>query len=583
MKFSQPASFNSADSGGTIGGGVIGGTPGSVLFVGPGGVLAQNNASFFWSNTASQLQIGTSNGFDNNPIIALSISGSQNSYFGTYERNSLNGANSSTDFIVGADNDGVALTGHFGDFGIQSSGWLAASNPTFNGMVANDIYLYGSGGNLIIGTDAGVAGKQVKFFTGGLTSANQRITITDTGTGFLSTVPTNTITLGSASTGYADYQTADQTTNYTRYTQGWSGTTYTIGGTFGGTGTAPVLRIGAGSSAGGAVSRTLTFNGGTLPFYQFIAGTANTSSGQGLLDIGGSSLTAAANTQIAVSITPVINQTVTAGFTGLYISPQTSGTGAGLGSGTSYLIDAGTSSSVSGGNHTSLFNVTSNGIGYFSTRLGVGSTALAPAGLLLISGANTTSANFSTTGFGFALAAQTFASINGSGTTVPVTGAATFGIPTFTETTATILTSAATVYIDGAPTAGSGITITSPFALFINSGNSFFGGALSINGSFIPNGAVRLHRTTVADVAYTSLVADNLIAYTSLTAPRAVTLTAPIALAQVTIKDEAGTAGTNNITITPVSGTIDGAANKVINANYGFLRIYYNGTNWFTN
>lgn len=50
------------------------------------------------------------------------------------------------------------------------------------------------------------------------------------------------------------------------------------------------------------------------------------------------------------------------------------------------------------------------------------------------------------------------------------------------------------------------------------------------------------------------------------------------------IKDEGGVAATSNITVSPF-GTekIDGvAASKTINTNYGSLRLYTNGTNWFT-
>ena len=49
------------------------------------------------------------------------------------------------------------------------------------------------------------------------------------------------------------------------------------------------------------------------------------------------------------------------------------------------------------------------------------------------------------------------------------------------------------------------------------------------------------------------------------------------------IKDESGGAGANNITITLESGgTIDGAANVVINANYGTVTLYVDGTNAWT-
>lgn len=53
----------------------------------------------------------------------------------------------------------------------------------------------------------------------------------------------------------------------------------------------------------------------------------------------------------------------------------------------------------------------------------------------------------------------------------------------------------------------------------------------------------------------------------------------------IVVKDEGGTAGTNNITVSFVSGaTIDGAASKVINTNFGVLRLYNSngGNKWFT-
>jgi hypothetical protein len=46
------------------------------------------------------------------------------------------------------------------------------------------------------------------------------------------------------------------------------------------------------------------------------------------------------------------------------------------------------------------------------------------------------------------------------------------------------------------------------------------------------------------------------------------------------IKDNSGTAATNNITITPNSGNIDGGSSYVINANYGAVEVIYNGTQW---
>lgn len=53
--------------------------------------------------------------------------------------------------------------------------------------------------------------------------------------------------------------------------------------------------------------------------------------------------------------------------------------------------------------------------------------------------------------------------------------------------------------------------------------------------------------------------------------------------AWVDVKDESGAAGATAITVaTEGSETIDGATSQPINANYGALRFYSDGTNWFT-
>lgn len=92
-------------------------------------------------------------------------------------------------------------------------------------------------------------------------------------------------------------------------------------------------------------------------------------------------------------------------------------------------------------------------------------------------------------------------------------------------------------------------------------------------------------RTIVADADYTQLATDYAIAYTTLTAPRTVTLIAIADKQTILVKDEAGTAATNNITINAPSGkTIDGASSKVISTNNGFVKLYYqlSSGNYFT-
>lgn len=50
----------------------------------------------------------------------------------------------------------------------------------------------------------------------------------------------------------------------------------------------------------------------------------------------------------------------------------------------------------------------------------------------------------------------------------------------------------------------------------------------------------------------------------------------------VVVKDTSGAAGTNNITVTSQTGNIDGASTKTITSNYGTMRLFSDGTNWFT-
>lgn len=143
-----------------------------------------------------------------------------------------------------------------------------------------------------------------------------------------------------------------------------------------------------------------------------------------------------------------------------------------------------------------------------------------------------------------------------------------------------------------ASTAG---TVPSPTASVVKvapSGNSWLTGGNVGIGTATPTatlslgGGMAINRRGISDANYTAVAGDYLIAYISLTAGRTVTL--PLASASNTnqtyiIKDQTGTAVTNNITIQGTSGqTIDGAANRVINTAWGSLQVYNNGSAWFT-
>ena len=106
-------------------------------------------------------------------------------------------------------------------------------------------------------------------------------------------------------------------------------------------------------------------------------------------------------------------------------------------------------------------------------------------------------------------------------------------------------------------------------------------------GGGITGTASGMARTAVADVNHDVVDGDVLIAYETLTAGRAVNLPA-VADAGVgrtiIVADEAGSADTNNISVTPDGAEeIDGvAAAVVIDADYGFLMLYCTGTAWKT-
>lgn len=96
----------------------------------------------------------------------------------------------------------------------------------------------------------------------------------------------------------------------------------------------------------------------------------------------------------------------------------------------------------------------------------------------------------------------------------------------------------------------------------------------------------RLGRTaTAADLTTDGDTHSMIIAITSTGAARAIVLSSADCTAALTyiIKDEAGDAGANNITIsTEGSELIDGAATLVISAAYGVARLYANGSHWYT-
>ena len=162
------------------------------------------------------------------------------------------------------------------------------------------------------------------------TGSNNALVVLDDGrTGHLTSAPTHTITLGSGSNGIATYNTADQTVNYERNVQQFSGNIFQMFNTNAGTGTLRGLQIGDASDYYEVIGSA---SGGNPKFA--IRRTATTTA-SGLLITNASGYTGSSGTQYSLSLVNTINQTSTAGFTDLLINR----TETALGSGTQAFID----------------------------------------------------------------------------------------------------------------------------------------------------------------------------------------------------------------------------------------------------
>ncbi len=117
-----------------------------------------------------------------------------------------------------------------------------------------------------------------------------------------------------------------------------------------------------------------------------------------------------------------------------------------------------------------------------------------------------------------------------------------------------------------------GIGITNGYAIHTAGGEHVLDGGMT-------------HKRTATASDLTADIDDYLIAVTDTSISRTITLpTAAVSEGKTyIIKDESGLAGTNSIDIdTEGSETIDGAASKTINSNYGSATVYSDGSNWFS-
>lgn len=174
-------------------------TQGSAIFAGASGVYSQNNAKYFWNDSSETLFIGANSTTFTG--VKLNSIGTTNSYLQNNIQNLSIGATASSDWVATAD-DGTDATKYI-DLGINSSGWSGT------GMIDGQRYgyLYSKDVPLSIGTDGATT---LRFFTGGTAAANERISITSSG----SIIIPSSVTTGTDATSGLDFQANSLTSGY---------------------------------------------------------------------------------------------------------------------------------------------------------------------------------------------------------------------------------------------------------------------------------------------------------------------------------------------------------------------------------
>lgn len=202
-----------------IGGSITSATAGSVLFAGTSGVLAQDNANFFWDDTNNRLGIGTSSpSFGLDVAFSSRVFQNQNAVTSFTVSNTTAGSGSSAALTVTTDASG-------------GSGQLikfSTSRPAYKTIVSGDLGLYNTtAGDISILND--FATGKIKFATGGVSTA--QLTLTTAGRLLIGTTTESTYILDVNGTSrFSDNaivsknQNAETSLKITNTTSGTAGT-----------------------------------------------------------------------------------------------------------------------------------------------------------------------------------------------------------------------------------------------------------------------------------------------------------------------------------------------------------------------
>jgi hypothetical protein len=125
-------------------------------------------------------------------------------------------------------------------------------------------------------------------------------------------------------------------------------------------------------------------------------------------------------------------------------------------------------------------------------------------------------------------------------------------------------------------------SFTERFTIRGDTGNVGVGTATPTS-TFEVNGSMGISATAVKTANYAPAITDGIVRCDPSAGGFNVALLAPSAsLANRMHYIKNVTSSTNTITVVPASGTIDGAASKTITTAYGSMRVWCDGSNWFT-
>lgn len=126
------------------------------------------------------------------------------------------------------------------------------------------------------------------------------------------------------------------------------------------------------------------------------------------------------------------------------------------------------------------------------------------------------------------------------------------------------------------------ITRATPKKSTTGSAVSFSTGVKTISVVAVAGSMNRSQRTIASGSSY-AMTANDCVILVNKTVGGATAITlkaSPKPNDEIFVMDAKGDAATNNITITPAAGTINGAANVVVSAAWQCLRLVYSGTEW---